>query len=391
MQDPSVAAQLHCMQAGVYGHLGQLKEAKTLLDQTWTTLRAARAPDAQAELVCHIEGASVHRNLADPEAMLADAQAALRQMGEPRPGQMVQAITMEVWIGEAHGLRGDLARSISAHELAIERLHAIGRSHTGIVATLEHNLAGYLSRAGQQLKATEALARHMASEGPPGEPRDPSSLMSYGRMLVRIGRYDDALPLLQRALQAYAANGNKRGEAFTRLGLATLTCNRAALARCDAELADAAQALRAVLPPKHSVLASVMVQSGWAALHAKRPALAAERLHAAIAAFDQAADRTPARSQAQALLARAEQAQGHGELARQLSDAAVAAARGAMQGQPQTEWLGTALLAQGVVLAAQGARGQARAVLGEALNQLRASMGDDAWATRDARAQFDAL
>jgi hypothetical protein len=62
-----------------------------------------------------------------------------------------------------------------------------------------------------------------------------------------------------------------------------------------------------------------------------------------------------------------------------------------MQGQPHTEWLGSALLAQGVVLAAQGEPAQARAVLGEALNQLQAAMGSDAWATRDARAHLAAL
>jgi serine/threonine-protein kinase len=389
-QDPSLAAQLQCMRAGVYGHLGQLKEAKALLDATWSRLRAGAA-NPQALMVCHIEGASVSRNLADTEAMLMHAQAALRLIGEPRPGQLVQAIVMEVWIGEAYGLRGDLERAISAHERAIERLHAIGRSNTGIVSTMRHNLAGYLSRAGNQLKAAEALKRHLALEGPPGQPRDPSSLTNYGRMLVRIGHYDEALPLLQRALQAYQANGNKRGEAFTRLGLATAVCYQEALARCDTQLGEVMEALRAVLPPKHSVLASVQVQAGLAALNARQPERAAQQLQAAVEAFDAAADRTPARTQAQALLARAEQQLGHVERARQLADEAVAAARADMQGQPYTEWLGSALLAQGVVLAAQGQTAQARAVLGEAVHQLLLSMGPDAWATRDARTRLAAL
>jgi tetratricopeptide (TPR) repeat protein len=389
-QDASLAAQLQCMRAGVYGHLGQLKEAKALLDETWAGLRAA-TPNAQALLACHVEGASVSRNLGDTEAMLAHAQAGLRLIGEPRPGQLVQAIVMEVWIGEAHGLRGDLARAIAAHERAIERLQAIGRSNTGIVSTMQHNLAGYLSRAGHQLKAAEALKRHLALEGPPGQPRDPSSLTNYGRMLVRIGRYDEAQPLLERALAAYEGNGNPRGAAFTRLGLATSVCHREPLARCDAQLAEATAALRAVLPPKHSVFASLQVQSGLAALNAQQWQRAAQQLQAAVEGFDAAADRTPARAQAQALLARAEQQVGRPERARRLADDAVAAARADMQGQPQTEWLGSALLAQGVVLAAQGETAQARAVLGEALNQLQSSMGPDAWATRDARTRLASL
>jgi serine/threonine-protein kinase len=391
-QDPSLSAQLHCMQAGVFGHLGRLDDAKALLDKTWSQLRAAAVPDAQAELVCYIEGASVHRNLADAEATLADAQAALRLIGDtPRPGQMIQAIVLEATAGEAYGLMGDIARAISAHERAIERLRAIGRGHTGIVSTMEHNMAGYLSRAGQQLKATEALARHLEFEGPPGQPRDPSSWTNYGRMLARVGRYDEAAPMLQRALQAFEANGNQRGLAFTRLGLATLTCSREPLARCETALADVTQRLHAVLPPKHSAFASLQMLAGQAALVGQQPAKAQQQLTAAIAGFDAAADRSPSRIQAQSLLARAEQQLGHPETARRLANEAVIAARAAMQGQGQTEWLGTALLAQGVVLAAQGQNGQARAVMTEALHQLQGSMGPDAWPTRDARARLAAL
>jgi len=389
-QDPALAAQLQCLRAGAYSDLGQLKPAKALLDETWTTLRGG-TPDTLALVTCHAEGARVSRNLGDTEAMLTHAQAALRLIGEPRPGQLLQAIMMEVWIGEAHGLRGDLARAITAHERAIERLQAIGRSNTGIVSTLQHNLAGYLSRAGNQTRAAEALQRHLALEGPPGQPRDPSSLTNYGRMLVRIGRYDEAQPLLRRALQAYQANGNARGEAFTRLGLVTAVCQREALARCETQLAEVTDALRKVLPPKHSVFASLQVQLGLALLNARQPERAAQQLQAAVQAFDAAADRTPARAQAVALLARAEVQLGHAERARQLADDAVAAARADMQGQPHTEWLGSALLAQGAVLAAHGEAAQARAVLGEALNQLQASMGPDAWATRDARALLASL
>jgi len=388
--DRSLVAQLQCLRAGVYGDLGQLRPAKALLDETWAALRSG-TPDASALVMCHAEGARVSRNLGDADAMLSHAQGALQLIGEPRPGQLLQAIMMEVWIGEAHGLRGDLARAIAAHERAIERLQAIGRSNTGIVSTLQHNLAGYLSRAGHQIKAAEALKRHLALEGPPGQPRDPSSLTNYGRMLVRIGRYDEAQPLLQQALKAYQANGNARGDAFTRLGLATAACHRDALAHCEAQMADVTEALRKVLPPKHSLFASLQVQLGLAALNAQQPARAAQQLQAALEAFDAAADRTPARVQAQALLARAEAQLGHAERARQLANDAVAAARADMQGQPHTEWLGSALLAQGAVLAAQGEAAQARAVLAEALNQLQSAMGPDAWATRDARARLAAL
>jgi len=390
-RDPSVAAQLNCMRAGVYGHLGRLQEAKTLLEQTWAALRAGGAHDPQAELVCHIEGASVYRNLTDPQQTLQHAQAALQLIGQPRPGQMVQAIVMQVSVGEAYGLMGDVGGAIAAHERALDQFRAIGRGHTGIVSTIEHNMAGYLSRAGQTLRATELLERHIATEGPPGQPRDPSSWTNYGRALVRLGRYAEGEPMLQLSLQAYLANGNKRGEAFTRLGLAQLACERESLAHCDAQVAIVTQQMQAVMPPKHSVFAALHVMAGQAALAAHQPALAKERLDNAIAAYEEAADRTPQRVVAQALLARTELALDHGEVARALADQAVAAARASMQGQAQTEWLGRALLTQGVVLAAQGLGGPARAALTEAVSQLQAAMGPDAPPTRDAKSRLALL
>jgi tetratricopeptide (TPR) repeat protein len=389
--DPSVAAQLNCMRAGVYGHLGRLQDAKALLERTWSALNAAGGADAQAELVCHIEGASVYRNLADARQVLVHAKAALQLIGNPRPGQVIQAILMQVAIGEANGLLGDVGGAIAVHERAIAQLRSIGRGHTAIVSTIEHNMAGYLSRAGQTLRSLELLERDLAARGPQGEPRDPSSWTNYGRMLVRVGRYAEAEPLLNRALEAYLANGNKRGEAFTRLGLATLACEREPLARCDAQLAVVTQQLREVLPPRHSLFAALYALGGQAALAAQRPALAKERLDVAMAAYDEASDRTPSRIQAEVLLARAEQALGHGSVARALADDAVAAARTSMQGQLQTEWLGRALLAQGVVLAAQGSGAEARAVLGESVSQLQATMGEDAPPTREAQAQLSAL
>ena len=55
-------------------------------------------------------------------------------------------------------------------------------------------------------------------------------------------------------------------------------------------------------------------------------------------------------------------------------------------GLTHIEWLGSALLAQGAVLAAQGDKPAAQAALREALAQLQASVGDEAPATREARA-----
>jgi tetratricopeptide (TPR) repeat protein len=184
-------------------------QAKALLDETWSQL-ARRHARPRPSWCCTAKGPACSRNLGDTEAMAACAGRAAADR-RAASGQMIQAIVLEATMGEAYGLMGDIARAISAHERAIERLRAIGRGHTGIVSTMEHNMAGYLSRAGQQLKATEALARHLEFEGPPGPAARPVVMDQLRPHAGAGGRYDEAAPMLQRALHAFEANGNQRG------------------------------------------------------------------------------------------------------------------------------------------------------------------------------------
>jgi tetratricopeptide (TPR) repeat protein len=105
----------------------------------------------------------------------------------------------------------------------------------------------------------------------------------------------------------------------------------------------------------------------------------------AVAIFDAASDRNRIGIRALALLARTEQQLGDLPAAAQHAQRAVALAREALAGFEHSEWLGSALVAQGLVDQAQGDQAAAQASWRAALVELRDSLGDAAPATEEAR------
>jgi hypothetical protein len=85
------------------------------------------------------------------------------------------------------------------------------------------------------------------------------------------------------------------------------------------------------------------------------------------------------------LFARAEQQLGDLPSARRHAEQAVAGARSAMAGFEHSRLLGSALVAQGIVQRASGELAAARASWTDALVELRATAGDGAPPTEEAR------
>jgi hypothetical protein len=85
------------------------------------------------------------------------------------------------------------------------------------------------------------------------------------------------------------------------------------------------------------------------------------------------------------LLARTELQLGEPDAARAHAERAVARARDATAGFEHSEWLGSALLAEGMVQRARGEIAAARATWRAALVQLQASVGDSAPPTTEVR------
>ncbi|MGL4573267.1 MAG: hypothetical protein ACRCV9_00595, partial [Burkholderiaceae bacterium] len=315
----------------------------------------------------------------------AHAQAALDRIGTPRAGQAVSAIVMGAVIGDAHALMGEPARAVEKYEQAVAQLRKIGRGNTGIGETLEHNLAGYLSRAGQPLKASELLARQILAREATGQPVEPSSLTNYGRVLVNLGRYEEAQSYMRRGLAEHIKQENPRAQAFAQLGLALATCHQTPFAPCESALAQTTQALQAVMSPKHSIFGNLQQAAGRAALVRQQPQEAHERLAAALSTFDSAGDHNPARISTLALLAQAQLQLKEFARAKESAEAALEAARAASKGLAHTEWMGSALMAQGSVQRVQGDP-NARATLQQALEHFEIAAGPEAPPIKELRA-----
>jgi tetratricopeptide (TPR) repeat protein len=384
--DAATRAQVDCTLAGLYAATSRLDAARALFDSTAAALRGAPPGHDTARLTCHVQRTVMHAHAGAAEAALADAQAALALIGDARPGQRTNAIFLHTSMGDAQATLGRPEQAIAAYEHAMAEMERIGRGNTTAAGTLANNLGVHLSRAGQLRRADAVYARALAAERPRGRSRDAALLTNRGRLLAELGRLDEADALLRDALAQHALNGDTRGAAFARLGLAAAACARPGAPDCDASLVQAEQALRGAVVEKHSSFGVLPLIAARAALAEGRAAQARAHLQTALQRFEAAPDRPRQRIHALALLARVEQQLGDTAAARRHASDAVAAARTAATGFAHSEWLGHALLAQAVVLAAQGDADTARTALAEALPQLTESAGPDAPATPEARA-----
>jgi tetratricopeptide (TPR) repeat protein len=101
-------------------------------------------------------------------------------------------------------------------------------------------------------------------------------------------------------------------------------------------------------------------------------------LEEAIALFEKAPDRNPLRIRALALLALCLDDLGKPEAARQTAALAVDTARRMTAGVPESEWVGSTLLAQARVHERQGDTAGAKAMAAEAKRYLEPTLGLDA-------------
>ena len=143
--------------------------------------------------------------------------------------------------------------------------------------------------------------------------------------------------------------------------------------------------MRTILPAGHSRLGVLEMAQAQLALARGEPAVAHAALERAVAIFDAASDRNNLGIRAVTLLARTEQQLGALDDASAHATRAVAQARAAMGGFAHSEWLGSALVAQGLVERARGDAGAAQAAWRAAVAELEPTVGEGAPAAVEAR------
>ncbi len=262
----------------------------------------------------------------------------------------------------------------------------MGRENTASTLSLSVNYGVHLTRAGQTLRAAEVYRKILNSAAANGRIANRYLESNYAGVLVLLGRYQEATTLVERALAAATAAGNTRAIAGASVTGANAACAAGDLQRCESQLASAGQLMPSVYPKNHKSFSTFEFVNARLSLAQNDPRTAREHLRRALEVLDASTEHDSARVRVLALLVRVELQLSEQRAAMDHAVEAVAAARQDSEGFAYTEWLGVALLAQGIVQKESDAKADAQATLREALTQLQGAMGEDAPPTREARA-----
>ena len=382
--DAAVQIGIECLLGLLQGSKEQFVAAAKTFDRAFASLRANADVDRSVLGACLKLRADVATIKGDPEAALTDLRASLDALGTPRPEDRSVAIETRNSLALTLGKLGNSAAGASEFRRAIAELDALGRGRSQGASTMYRNLSLLLYRAGQTLEALDAVERALGiARGLGGA--GPNLEADYAVDLIALGRPRDAMPLVEHALAQAQARGDKRGVATIRIQGARAWCDAGDLIRCG-EMAAAGQAeLVAILAPGHSTIGVVEVAMARVDLARADLARARTRLQRAVTIFDAATDRNRIGYRALTLLARTELQLGEVDAAQAHATQAVDQSRAALGGFAHSEWLGSALVAQGLVERARGDAAAARVSWGAAVVELQAAVGDAAPATVEAR------
>jgi tetratricopeptide (TPR) repeat protein len=385
--DDALLATVQCHEAGVHGVTGAPGQAERLFTAALERLGPRTMGAAAARLTCHMQRAGVYLNAGRAQAAIDEAQEVLHEVGPARPTQIVTVIAARDVIAAAHDGLGQTARAVELYEANLGDAEQSGQGGTSLVTTMANNLGVLLGRVGQIERAARAYERGLAV-APAFASEDHALLINYARLLVDLGRARKALPILERATERSRAAGDELFHGLGLFGIAAARCELREWMPCERGLDAARAALRPVVPRERALWGTIEVVAARASMARGDWPRARAQLVAALAFYDGAQDRNTGRVRALSSLARVEAQLGRLALAADYARSAVTAARTVSAGFANSEWLGSALLAQGIVLAAEGDNAASKAVLAQAVEQLRGALGDDAPATREARARL---
>jgi eukaryotic-like serine/threonine-protein kinase len=380
--DLSQQAEVECLLATHHGVGGAFALAQPLFDAAFAKLRDTPEADRLTLALCLQSRAEIAGIKGEATAALADAKAAIDALGIPGPGQRSQSIVSRATLATALRRTGHAAESVREYERAIADLEAIGRGQTQQALTLLNNLGVTLSRAGQTLSAADAYKK--ALDTARGFNRiDAVFEGNYANELIELGRFREAMPLIEHAVAEAQARGENRVGASLMVEGARAWCFANELARCEQLLSAARSELTAMLPAGHTAFGALETAFAELALARSDPLHASATLERAVAIYETASEKNPTVIRALTLLARTELQLGERDAAQAHAERAIAQARDAMAGFEHSEWLGSALVAQGMVQHARGEIAAAQATWRTALVELQASVGDSALITTE--------
>lgn len=388
LNDVRLRTSADCLLAAAYRDRGELTRARALFDVAMPQYEKVANKQDSVMANCLYDRAIMNAFSGNAKAMLADAEAAVTYLGSGDSSDRTLANIVRVAVADAHGRLGHFSIAIKGYETSIADLESMGRLKTSEGSTRLNNFSVMLLRAGQVQRAASMSQKALEISDGIGSPDGMRVVLqgNYARALIFLGRYDESKQLIESGLAFSEKQNDKNRVAQHSIYGASAWCATGDLTRCQSLLEAAHANLQPILPPTHVNFANIEIWQADLSLARAMPLEASMQLKRALAIFDATSEKNAFRIYALAKLARTEQKLGQIIAARNSASDAVAAARDASKDLTATYWLGIALMAQGVVEKAQGNKSAARLAFDEALSQLRGSLGDDAPATKEARA-----
>lgn len=374
------------------GNLEDMRRAQVLVAESLALLPDGR-PFVLDRVHCERMAASVARLAGDGYADVAHATEAKRLLAGSGLGSELAALRVEMELAESYRMAGRSADADAAYRAAYAQMQVLGRDRTERAGTLLNNWGLTLMALGRPLDAHEAFtqATELSQTNGDGSGVSPMLLLNAARPVLELGREDEAISMIQRAIDEAGRLDDQVVQLQALLLLAGAHRQRGDLDRATALFDEAERQLRQRLPPGHDAFASLALQRANIALlrgqldQARR--LASEALGQAEAS-SHGADLVSA-----ALLRRAQI-----ELADGRADVALADARRAVEAEERrsppdrpSSRLGRLYLTLGDAQGAAGQAAGARSTLDRAIRHLDASLGRDHADARRARELLAAL
>jgi eukaryotic-like serine/threonine-protein kinase len=392
--DPSSRAKAACALASAVALVEPRERVRALL----TEGEAALPPDPQFvpyRVFCLLRGNEVAKAWDDGPTGLARIQLAdqlLEQSGSPSPPL---ALAVSIHLAEAHRYVGQPARAAPAFERALGQLTALGRGETRQAISVLNNWANTLGGLGRDLEAERLLRRAVAigSLAAGKEEGDYGNLLNnLGRVLLHLGRLEEAAAYSERANQRALAAGDARTVNNSQMVLAAVYRKQGDLARSGRVLAEAKAGMEKMYRPPHIALAALAQEQSF-------QSEARGDLAGALEAAGRAV--TVARQTSQAgggylaryLRRRAELERTLGRAARARADAeaALVESEKACGREDRCSLIGLALSVLAGALDDLGRSSEAEPAATRALDHLVPSLGEDHPDTRAARSLLTAI
>jgi hypothetical protein len=381
-----LALSIECISAGAEVLGGETESVLRTLNAAIASLRQLpdAAPSAIAECIGMRAQAYVVRS--DGAAALVDADAALKVLGPPRPGQRALAMSLRE---DRVGALNNLARygeAVTDMRRLLQETQAAGLGETATAAVRWHNLSILLTNVGQERDAAAAVQTALRLREQLGDKGvDSVPIANLAILQSQLGQHEAARASAQRALEVASSQSGKGPMNWASFRGASVYCEAGQVERCATLLKQAREGFASTLRAGSPVLAQLEIGEGLLAL-------AKGNTVQAIALFNHA-ENTYRSTSARAghirvllLLASAERQLGHLNSAREYQEQAWTIAQWFAKDFSTCSWVGRARLEDAELRLAEGDRLGAVEIAREALVQLEPTLGSFAKATIRAKA-----